>query len=124
MFTLTLEGLPQLQQALQRLAMQAHQALVLALQAEAERIFEESLPLVPVDTTLLILTGMVEEHPAGADIRYGGHGLAPYAAIQHEETSFNHPNGGQHHYLSAVVLSATGDMTQRLAADMLPRMRA
>jgi hypothetical protein len=41
-------GIPQLQQAFQRLAVQAQQALVLALQQEAERILEESRPLVPV----------------------------------------------------------------------------
>jgi hypothetical protein len=41
-------GIPQLQQAFQRLAGQAQQALVVALQQEAERILEESRPLVPV----------------------------------------------------------------------------
>lgn len=66
---------------------------------------------------------MTEPNSQGADIRYGGHGLAPYAIVQHEETSFNHPNGGQHHYLSAPVLAATGDMAQRLAADMASRLR-
>lgn len=48
MFTLEISGLPQLQQAFQRLAVQAEQALVLALQAEAERILEDSRPLVPL----------------------------------------------------------------------------
>ena len=123
MFTLELSGISQLQQAFQRLAMQAQQALVLALQAEAERILEESLPLVPVDTGLLLASGAVEQQPQGADIRYGGHGIAFYAALVHEDASMNHPNGGQSHYLSAPLLAATGAMTQRLAADMLPRMR-
>jgi hypothetical protein len=122
MFTLELQGLPQLQAAFQRLAGQGQQALIQALQAEAERLLEESLPLVPIDTGLLVSTGMVEAQPAGADIRYGGHGLAPYALVVHERTDTHHPVG-QHHYLSAPVLAATGDMAQRLAADMLPGLR-
>lgn len=66
---------------------------------------------------------MVEEQLQGADIRFGGHGLAPYAIVQHENTEYNHPNGGQHHYLSAPFLAATGSMPQRPAADILPRLR-
>lgn len=123
MFTLTLEGLPQLTQALQRLAVQAQRSLVLAVQAEAERILEASIPLVPVDTGLLVSSGMVEAQPTGADIRYGGHGLAPYAALVHEWVEQPHPNGGQHHYLSAPFLAATGDIAQRLANDMAPQAR-
>jgi hypothetical protein len=123
MFTLDLQGLPQLTQAFQRLAVQAQQALVVALQAEAERILEESLPLVPVDTGLLVSSGMVEQQSQGADIRYGGHGLAPYSIIVHESVEMNHPNGGQHHYLSAPFLAATGDMAQRLATDMASHIR-
>jgi hypothetical protein len=123
MFTLELNGLPQLTQAFQRLAAQVQQALVLAVQAEAERILDESIPLVPVDTGLLVSSGMVERQSAGADIRYGGHGLAPYALIVHESIEMNHPNGGQHHYLSAPFLAATGDMAQRLATDMASHLR-
>ncbi len=48
MFSLEIMGLPQLQQAFQRLAQQAEAALVAALQAEAERILDDSFPLVPV----------------------------------------------------------------------------
>jgi hypothetical protein len=123
MITIDIQGIPQLTQALQRLAQQAQQALVLAMQAEAERILDASIPLVPVDTGLLVSSGMVEQHSDGADIRYGGHGLAPYAIIVHEDTAMNHPNGGQSHYLSAAFLAATGDMPQRLATDMAPHLR-
>jgi hypothetical protein len=118
MFTLELTGLPELQQAFQRLAQQAHQALVLALQAEADRLLEESYPLVPVLTGAMISSGTVINQADGADIRYGNFGAVPYTLRQHEDTTLNHPRGGQHHFLSAVVLSATGDMAQRLAHDM------
>jgi hypothetical protein len=123
LISVEITGIPHLQQALQRLAGQAHQALVLALQQEAERILEESIPLVPVDTGLLVSSGMVEAQGDGADIRYGGHGLAFYAALVHEWVEQPHPNGGQHHYLSQPFLAATGDMAGRLAADMAPRLR-
>jgi hypothetical protein len=75
------------------------------------------------DTGLLVSSGMVEAQGDGADIRYGGHGLAFYAALVHEWVEQNHPNGGQHHYLSQPFLAATGDMAQRLAADIAPRLR-
>jgi hypothetical protein len=123
MISVTLEGLPQLTQALQRLAMQAQQALVLALQAEAERILEDSYPYVPYKEGDLVRSGTTIERTDGAEIRYGNFGAVPYAIVQHEETSFQHPGGGQHHYLSAPFLAATGDMAQRLAADMVSRLR-
>jgi hypothetical protein len=123
MFTFELHGIPQLQQAFQRLAVQAEQALVEALQAEADRILEESYPLVPVLTGALVSSGTVLNQTDGADIRYGNFGAVPYAAIVHEWVEMQHPRGGQHHYLSTVVLSATGDMAQRLAAAMRPKIR-
>jgi hypothetical protein len=124
LISVSIEGIPQLTQAFQRLAVQAQQAMVVALQAEAERILEESIPLVPVDTGLLVSSGMVETQGNGADIRYGGHGLAPYAALVHEWVEQNHPNGGQHHYLSQPFLAATGDMAQRLATDLASHLRS
>lgn len=124
MVTVEIEGLHAFAQQLQRLAIVAHQALLEAIAAEAERILEASFPLVPVDTGLLLSTGMTIAQPQGADIRYGGHGLAPYAAIVHESTAMNHPNGGQDHFLSQPLFAATGDMLHRLAADMAPRLRS
>lgn len=123
MFTIDFQGIPELQRAFQRLAVQAEQALVQAIQAEADRILEASYPLVPVDTGALISSGAVINSHDGADIRYGNFGAVPYALVVHERTDTNHPRGGQHHFLSAVVLEATGDMAQRLAADMVPRLR-
>jgi hypothetical protein len=123
MFTLELTGLPELQQTLQRLAQQAQQALVLALDAEANRILEASQPLVPLDTGALVSSGTVITQADGSEVRYGNFGAVPYALVQHEETSFNHPRGGEHHYLSKPFLEATGDMATRLAADMLPHLR-
>jgi hypothetical protein len=123
MISIAFEGIPELQQAFQRLAQQAQQALVLAIQAEADRILEESYPLVPVLTGAMISSGTVINQADGADIRYGNFGAVPYTLRQHEDTTLNHPRGGQHHFLSAPFLAATGDMATRLAADMLPHLR-
>lgn len=123
MITIVFEGIPELQQAFQRLAQQAQQALVLALDAEANRILEASQPLVPLDTGDLVRSGTVITNTAGSEVRYGNFGAVPYALVQHEETAFNHPRGGEHHYLSKPFLEATGDMAQRLAPDIAAQLR-
>lgn len=123
MFTLELQGLEALERQWQQLAAQAQQALTQALQQEAEHVLESSLPDVPIDTGLMVSSGMVETKPDGADIRFGGHGLAPYTIRQHEDVTLNHPNGGTHHWLSKALFAATGTMPQRLAADLVPRLR-
>jgi hypothetical protein len=69
-----------------------------------------------------VSSGLVIRQADGADVRYGAFGLVPYALVVHERTDTHHPVG-QHHYLSAVVLQATGDMAGRLAADMASRLR-
>ena len=122
MFTLELQGLDAVSRQFQRLAAQARAALTEALQAEAERILEASYPLVPVDTGALLTSGRVLARTDGAEIRYGVPGLVDYAIKIHEDTTLNHPNGGTHHFLSAPLFAATGDMPQRLAADMAPRL--
>jgi hypothetical protein len=58
-----------------------------------------------------------------ATVGYGGRGLAPYALIQHENTEFNHPNGGQHHYLSQPFFEATAGMTERIGAYVMNNLR-
>jgi hypothetical protein len=118
MITLQFDGLPQLMQNLQRLAARAPQAMAVALEQEAERILEASRPLVPVDTGLLASTGMTEINTNGADIRYGGHGLAPYALVVHEDVSMNHPHGGQAKYLRQALLTALDGMPARLGAAL------
>jgi hypothetical protein len=123
MFPLDLQGLPQLIYALQRLVTQAPPAFQGAIETEADRILEASYPFVPVDTGALVSSGTVEATADGADIRYGNHGAVPYALIVHEDTTMNHPRGGQHHYLSAPFFAATYGMTARLAADLAPAFR-
>jgi hypothetical protein len=123
MLSIDFEGLPQLMQNLQRLASQAQQAMQVAIEQEAERILDASIPLVPIDTGLLVSTGMVERQVGGADIRYGGHGLAPYAAIVELDTTMNHPRGGQARYLTQPFLAALGGMPERLGRSLAPQMQ-
>lgn len=123
MFSFDLQGLPQLQRQLQVLTQQVETAFTQALQAEADRILEASYPFVPVETGALISSGTVIKQPEGADIRYGNFGAVPYAIRQHEDTTLSHPNGGEHHFLSKPLFEATGDMAQRLAADVAPHLK-
>ena len=123
MFTIEFTGIDAFAQTLQRLATEAEQALVQAIQAEAARILEATYPDVPVDTGQLVSSGAVLPQADGADIRFGNFGAVPYAIKIHEDTSLNHPRGGTHHFLSKNVFEATGDMPQRLAAAMAPRLR-
>ena len=122
MFSLEITGIEQLQQTLRAMATRVEQAMVQAIQAEADRILEASRPLVPVDTGLLVSTGLVRTLQDGAEVRYGGNGLAPYAMVVHERTDVNHPIG-QHHYLQAALFEATADMPQRLGPVVAQAMR-
>lgn len=121
--TIDIQGIPELAQALQRIAVQAERAFVQALQEEAERILEASQPLVPVDTGLLVSTGLVERLHDGATMSYGGKGLAPYAAVVEFDTTMRHPNGGQSHFLQQPFFEATADMPQRLAPAVEQALR-
>lgn len=118
MITVTVEGLNLVQQRLAQLTTLLPQQAVQGVQQEAERILEASWPLTPVDTGLMLSTGLVIAQPQGADIRVGGFGLAPYTALVHEDVTMNHPNGGQHHFLSQVLWEATGDLLEKIATSM------
>ena len=123
----TIEGLPAVLQHLGIVVAEAGAATYAAVEQEAKDILAASKPLVPYKSGDLHDSGEVEMTglPGGeivAVISYGGHGAVPYAAIQHEDTTFNHPVG-QHHYLSEPFYAATGGMLERLAARIRARMR-
>lgn len=124
MFSLEITGLQELERTLQRVAREVEHAILQAVRNEAESILEASRPLVPIDTGLLLSTGLVRELHDGAEISYGGKGLAGYSIRIHEDTTLNHPHGGQSHYLSQPLFEATADMPQRLAAFIEGRLRS
>ena len=128
MVTLTFDGLPQLIQTLQRLGTAVLPPLGEALYEEGNRIMGQSVQLVPIDTGLLRSSAHVERPTtAGAtvevELRYGSHGLVPYALVVHEDVTMNHPNGGQAKYLLDPLLAAVDGMPARLGADLLFSMR-
>ena len=120
MITVTFEGIPQVLRTLDHLRVLMPQQSVQGVREEAEHILEASWPLTPVDSGLMLSTGLVIAQPEGADIRVGGFGLAPYTALVHEDVTMNHPNGGQAHFLSQVLWEATGTLLERIAQAMRP----
>jgi hypothetical protein len=123
MISLELRGVDAVVQNLQRLAQPKPHVLGEALRDEGNRIMNESARLVPVDTGLLRSTAAVEqprqEGPiASVTLRYGGYGMAPYAARVEWDVTLNHPHGGQAHFLQAPVFAATSGFTQRIAASI------
>jgi len=114
-------GVTMILQVLGTLPARVHEATQTALLQEGNQIMGVSQRLVPIDTGLLRSTGAVRpgESPQSQDVvvelSYGGEGLAPYAARQHEDTSYHH-DIGQSHYLSEPLYAATEGMAERLAA--------
>lgn len=123
MITMTLDGIAQVTQQLQRLIPAPMQPLGEALYEEGNRIMGQSVQLVPVDTGLLRSSAHVERPVTAGprvevELSYGSKGLVPYAAIVEFDVTMNHPHGGQAHYLGAALFAATAGFTQRIATDL------
>jgi hypothetical protein len=145
MAELNLTGIDGLQQQLARLPTLVMIAALHALREEAVRILAASQLLVPVSPGevpigpratggghatpahapgFLRSTGEVaEEEPGIITIRYGGHGAAPYALIQHEHLGYRHTTG-QAKYLQQPFFEATSGMAERLAASIRTHLGA
>ena len=120
MAEMTLTGIEGLTARFQALEAQTIGVVGDALLAEAQAILAVSQTRVPVDTGLLRSTGEVEgpfvtAKSVEVEMRYGGHGVAPYAAKQEFDATLNHPHGGQAFYLSQSFYEATAGMAERLA---------
>ena len=122
MITLTLHGIAQVTQHLQRLTTAPLPAAGEALYEEGNRIMGQSVHLVPIDTGLLRSTAHVERPvTTGArvevELSYGSNGVAPYAMVVHFRTDVNHPHG-QSHYLQQPLFQATNGFAQRIATAL------
>jgi hypothetical protein len=89
---------------------------------EGQRIMERSRELVPVDTGLLRSTGItklpyVQPTIITVELNYGGAGLAPYAAVVHENLAARHPHG-QAKYLEQPLNESVEGMAERLAREI------
>lgn len=127
MITLTLTGIADVTQQLQRLVQAPLPAVGQALYAEGQGIMGQSVALVPVDTGLLRSTAHVARPITSGmsvtvELSYGSHGTAPYAAIVHYDVTVFHPIG-QSHYLQEPLFAATRGFAQRLAQDLQGAIR-
>lgn len=126
MAAIEVTGLAELQQRLQACAAEVPPLMAIAVQQEGDAILEASQPLVPIDTGALRASGAVSDAAlsglvASVQISYGGPGEgfdrvpSTYAIRIHEDTTLNHPRGGQSHFLSLPFFAATHGMLERLA---------
>lgn len=103
-------GMDRLGRIFQRATIAHKVALGKTMVLEANRVLNESKRIVPFDTGVLKDSGRVEKPKMDAtgievEITYGGAAKA-YAAVQHWDTTLNHPNGKQALYLQTPVLAA------------------
>lgn len=122
------QGLAEMVQAFDRLRAQALPAMGVALGREGDAILQQSQALVPVDTGALRDSAMrigpeTTRTAVVVELRYGRFGLVPYALEQHENVLYQHPHGGQAHYLSQPLFTATSGMVDRLGNDFWPALR-
>lgn len=101
--------------------------LARAMTREANRILNESKRIVPFRDGVLKDSGRVEKpvlNLGGIDVEitYGG-AAAPYAAVQHWDTTLNHPNGKQALYLLTPVLAGRETFVRSLMETYLRYLR-
>lgn len=119
--SVTITGVPEMQQRLQEISALVVPILGLALQQEADTILEVSQTLVPVDTGALKRSGLVGDvqlagPQASVDITYGGGPEdVQYAVYVEFDVTMNHPRGGQAHYLGEPFRAATATLLANLA---------
>lgn len=88
--------------------------------AGGQVLLAASQPLVPVELGELKASGKVEHGPDGAEVSYSAvsEDGYDYAAIQHEREDYNHPNGGQAHYLADPMTTARNAILAAMAAEV------
>jgi hypothetical protein len=116
--SIELEGADRLARVFDRGSDAHRQALSKAMMLEANRILNESRKIVPFDTGVLKDSGAVEgpkvdSNGVEVEITYGGAAKA-YAAVQHWDTSLNHPNGKQALYLLTPIEAAKSTFVRSL----------
>lgn len=114
---LSIEGIPQVQAELARLAARAKPIAATQLAIEAEVIMAESKQQVPVDTGVLRASGHVLPANVNGDdvevtLGYGGAAEA-YAVIQHENLNYRHTVGNAK-FLERPLMEAARGMGERL----------
>lgn len=94
-----------------KIAGNVQSAKTAALRQAAEAILNESNARVPVESGALKASGSTAVSGDEAAIGYS----IVYAARQHEEIGWNHPNGGQAKYLETAFNAKQGDALRIMA---------
>lgn len=125
--SITITGLKELESRLGTARVKAVVAMGSAIYAEANRIFNASQVLTPVDTGALRGSGHVTP-PAitgtsvETTIGYGGP-AAPYAIYVHEITTSFHNPPTQAKFLEQPFLAAAAGLSERLGATVQTELR-
>ena len=82
-----------------------------ALAQAGEYIRARSVAIAPVRSGAMVGSAGVDSAAGKVTVHYG----TIYAAVQHEHTEFQHPNGGQAKYLQSVIEDPA---TASMAADI------
>ena len=84
-----------------------------------KEVFDESQRQVPVFSGNLRDSGSLNQFGTRITITYS----APYAAIQHENLNFKHPNGGKAKYLEDPYREITSNVNAKLSQKIKKFMK-
>lgn len=84
--------------------------------AAGEHLLEVSRREVPLDTGALSRSGRVDSN--GSEARVGISYDTPYARVQHEDTSLNHPNGRNAKYVEGPMQREQQAMLAIIAGEI------
>jgi len=116
-----------MERAIRVLGENGPKAMAAALWNEGNRIMGRAKDIVPVDTTALQGSGVVDFAViSGSDVSvtmgFGGPAKA-YAEVQHEELSYYHKPPTQAKYLEQPLREAAEDMGFRLAKELWDELK-
>lgn len=77
----------------------------------AQHLRKEAVELTPVDTSTLRNSAKVTTDGNQAAVSYN----TPYAARQHEEVGWNHPEGGQAKFLETAMINESQQIARIIA---------
>lgn len=111
--------------AIKKAADRIREGLADGLEDLSENILEEAQRIVPIEESTLSKSGMAITDREGlkATISFGSGAAAPYAVIQHEDTSFKHDEGRQSKYLEQPFVKISDDKGLDILADAVKRQK-
>jgi len=83
--------------------------MAVGVRKQAEVIRDDAAQRAPIDQGALRASGVVKMHNDKASITAVIEFDTPYAVVQHENLTFNHPRGGGPKYLENAMMQANPD---------------